>query len=88
MSITTTELAAMRLLGDVFGGEVRRIADETFLQVKSLVVTEKDAYFVTMSGRSIPIPSMSYAESNSQTLSSGGLITVELGTAFLRAAHA
>lgn len=86
MSITTTELAAMRLLGDVFGGEVRRIADETFLQVKSLVVTEKDAYFVTMSGRSIPI--MLYTESNSQTLSSGGLITVELGTAFLRATHA
>lgn len=86
MSITTTELAAMRLLGDVFGGEVRRIADETFLQVKSLVVTEKDAYFVTMSGRSISIPF--YTESNSQTLSSGGLITVELGTAFLRATHA
>ena len=86
MSITTTELAAMRLLGDVLGGEVRRIADETFLQVKSLVITEKDAYFVTMSGRSIPI--VSYTESNSQTLSSGGLITVELGTAFLRATHA
>ena len=86
MSITITELAAMRLLGDVLGGEVRRIADETFLQVKSLVVTEKDAYFVTMSGRSIPI--VSYTESNSQTLSSGGLITVELGTAFLRATHA
>ena len=86
MSITITELAAMRLLGDVLGGEVRRIAGETFLQVKSLVVTEKDAYFVTMSGRSIPI--MSYTESNSQTLSSGGLITVELGTAFLRATHA
>ena len=86
MSITTTELAAMRLLGDVLGGEVRRIADETFLQVKSLVITEKDAYFVTMSGRSIPI--MLYTESNSQTLSSGGLITVELGTAFLRATHA
>lgn len=86
MSITTTELAAMRLLGDVFGGEVRRIADETFLQVKSLVVTEKDAYFVTMSGRSIPI--VLYTDSNSQTLSSGGLITVELGTAFLRATHA
>lgn len=86
MSITTTELAAMRLLGDVFGGEVRRIADETFLQVKSLVVTEKDAYFVTMSGRSIPI--MFCTESNSRTLSSGGLITVELGTAFLRATHA
>ena len=86
MSITTTELAAMRLLGDVFGGEVRRIADETFLQVKSLVITEKDAYFVTMSGRSIPI--MLYTESNSQTLSSGGLITVELGTAFLKATHA
>ena len=86
MSITTTELAAMRLLGDVLGGEVRRIAGETFLQVKSLVVTEKDAYFVTMSGRSIPI--VSYTESNSQTLSSGGLITVELGTAFLRATHA
>ena len=86
MSITITELAAMRLLGDVLGGEVRRIAGETFLQVKSLVITEKDAYFVTMSGRSIPI--MSYTESNSQTLSSGGLITVELGTAFLRVTHA
>lgn len=86
MSITITELAAMRLLGDVFGGEVRRIADETFLQVKSLVITEKDAYFVTMSGRSIPI--VSYTESNSQALSSGGLVTVELGTAFLRATHA
>ena len=86
MSITITELAAMRLLGDVLGGEVRRIAGETFLQVKSLVITEKDAYFVTMSGRSIPI--MLYTESNSQTLSSGGLITVELGTAFLRATHA
>ena len=86
MSITITELAAMRLLGDVLGGEVRRIAGETFLQVKSLVVTEKDAYFVTMSGHSIPIPS--YTESNSQTLSSGGLITVELGTTFLRATHA
>ena len=86
MSITMTELAAMRLLGDVFGGEVRRIADETFLQVKSLVVTEKDAYFVTMSGRSIPIAL--YTDSNSQTLSSGGLITVELGTAFLSATHA
>ena len=86
MSITTTELAAMRLLGDVFGGEVRRIADETFLQVKSLVVTEKDAYFVTMSGRSIPI--VLHTDSNSQTLSSGGLIAVELGTAFLRATHA
>ena len=86
MSITITELAAMRLLGDVLGGEVRRIAGETFLQVKSLVVTEKDAYFVTMSGHSIPI--MSYTESNSQTLSSGGLITVELGTTFLRATHA
>ena len=86
MSITITDLAAMRLLGDVFGGEVRRIADETFLQVKSLVVTEKDAYFVTMSGRSIPI--MLYTESNLQTLSSGGLITVELGTAFLRVTHA
>ena len=88
MSITITELAAMRLLGDVLGGEVRRIAGETFLQVKSLVVTEKDAYFVTMSGRSIPISIMSYTESNSQTLSFGGLITVELGTAFLRATHA
>ena len=43
MSITTTELAAMRLLGDVLGGEVRRIAGETFLQVKSVVITEKDA---------------------------------------------
>ena len=86
MSITITELAAMRLLGDVLGGEVRRIAGGTFLQVKSLVITEKDAYFVTMSGRSIPI--MLYTESNSQTLSSGGLITVELGTAFLRATHA
>ena len=86
MNITITELAAMRLLGDVFGGEVRRIADETFLQVKSLVITEKDAYFVTMSGRSIPI--MLYTESNSQTLSSGGLITVELGTAFLGVTHA
>ena len=86
MSITTTELAAMRLLGDVFGCEVRRIADETFLQVKSLVITEKDAYFVTMNGRSIPV--VLYTESNSQTRSSGGLITVELGTAFLRASHA
>ena len=86
MSITITELAAMRLLGDVLGGEVRRIADETFLQVKSLVITEKGAHFVTMSGRSIPI--VLYTESNSQTLSSGGLITVELGTAFLRATHA
>ena len=76
----------MRLLGDVLGGEVRRIAGETFLQVKSLVITEKDAYFVTMNGHSIPI--VSYTESNSQTLSSGGLITVELGTTFLRATHA
>ena len=88
MSITTTELAAMRLLGDVFGGEVRRIADETFLQVKSLVITERGAHFVTMNGHSIPISIMSYTDSNSQTLSSGGLITVELGTAFLRATHA
>ena len=85
MSITITELAAMRLLGDVLGGEVRRIADETFLQVKSLVVTERGAHFATMNGRSIPI--VLHTDSNSQTLSSGGLITVELGAAFLRVAH-
>lgn len=86
MSITITELAAMRLLGDVFGGEVRRIAGETFLQVKSLVVTEKGACFVTMGGHSIPIEF--YSESNSQTLSSGGSLIVSLGTAFLKVTHA
>lgn len=80
--MNTHELGAAVLVGDIAPSDIRRIGDDTFLQIKDFVITDEGASFTTVGGHRITVTLAPGLGRVSQILAGGGMFVIPLPGTF------